>query len=98
VGPRYWIQTDLAGTIIDLSADAAVLLRIGLRAARGLPLPPFFGRDRDQILRDMRAAHRDGRPVTTDRFVRGRATKGAWFRVQIQRAREADEVVWILWP
>ena len=97
-GPQRWIQTDLAGTIIDLSEDAAALLRFSRNGVKGRSLLQFIGRDRHEVMSDMRQTHRGGTPVSSDRMVRGRGTKGDWWRVQIQPAREERELVWILMP
>jgi PAS domain S-box-containing protein len=94
-GPRYWIQTDLAGTIIDLSQDTATLLGLSRNRIVGRSVPQFIGQDHHQVLSDMRQAHREGRPVLSNRLVRGRDTKGDW-RVQVRRAKEDGELVWIL--
>jgi PAS domain S-box-containing protein len=97
-GPQRWIQTDLAGTIIDLSEDAAALLRFSRNGLKGRSLLQFIGQDRHEVMSDMRQTHRAGVPVSSDRLVRGRGTKGDWWRVQIQPAREERELVWILMP
>jgi PAS domain-containing protein len=97
-GPQRWIQTDLAGTIIDLSGDAAALLRLSRNGLKGRSLLQFIGQDRHEVLSDMRQTYRGGMPVSSDRLVRGRGTKGDWWRVQIQTAREEKELVWILIP
>ena len=97
-GPQRWIQTDLAGTIIDLSGDAAALLRFSRNGVKGRSLLQFIGKDRHEVMSDMRRTHRSGMPVSSYRLVRGRGRKGVWWRVQIQPAREDRELVWILMP
>ena len=96
-GPRYWIQTDLTGTIIDLSPDAAALLGFRRNGVVGRSFPHFIGQDRHEVVLDMRRTHTSGRPVLSQRVLRGKGRKGAWVRVQIQTAEEPGELVWILW-
>lgn len=96
--PHRWIQTDLAGTIIDLSQDAAAILRFSRNGVKGRSLLQFIGQDRHEVMSDMRQTDRGGMPVSSARMVRGRGTKGDWWRVQIQPAREERELVWILTP
>jgi PAS domain S-box-containing protein len=95
-GPQRWIQTDLAGTIIDLSEDAAALLRFSRNGLKGRSVLQFIGKDRHEVMSDMRETHRGGMPVSSDRMVRGRSAKGDWWHLQIQPAREDRELVWIL--
>jgi PAS domain S-box-containing protein len=95
-GPRYWIQTDLAGSIIDLSQATATLLGLSRNRIVGRSVQQFIGQDHHQVMSDMRQAHREGRPVLSDRLVRGRATQGDSWRVQVRRAKEDGELVWIL--
>ena len=96
--PRCWLQTDRAGTIIDLSPGAAALIGFSRRGAIGRPFHQFFGQDRDAVLHDMRMASGGAPPMSRERLVRGRGTKGAWLQVRVQPAPEAGEVVWILGP
>ena len=48
-----WIITDVAGAIQEISADAASLLNISARGARGRSLPAFFAGNRPGLLRDL---------------------------------------------
>jgi hypothetical protein len=55
-GGRPCITTDAAGRIIDLTADAAKLLNISARGARGRNLPSFFTDNRPRLIADLARA------------------------------------------
>jgi PAS domain-containing protein len=53
----FWIMTDGVGDIIDLSPQAAALINVSVRSARGRKLPQFFTDNRVGLMNELRRAY-----------------------------------------
>jgi CheY-like chemotaxis protein len=97
-----WIVTDWLGHILDLSDDAAKLLNLSPRGARGRSLPTFFVDHRQGLIADVRRAS-EGLIIERVRMLRPRERRPVRVRVDVSELPKASsgertELHWVLTP
>jgi hypothetical protein len=89
-----WIVTDFLGHIHDISPAAAALISMSAAGAYGRQMQLFFVADRQNVIRDMRAA-REGMTVETVRTLKPRERRSVPVRIEMALAEEyRDHLLW----
>jgi hypothetical protein len=89
-----WIVTDFMGHIHDISPAAAGLISMSAAGAYGRQMQLFFVADRQNVIRDMRAA-REGTPIETVRTLKPRERRSIPVRIELALAEEyRDHLLW----
>jgi DNA-binding response OmpR family regulator len=96
-----WVRTDAIGDVLDLSDQAAKLLNLSARGARGRHLPAFFTDNRAQLISDLLRAS-DGLIIDRASTLQPRDRRPVRVHIDVSALPhvpgERLELHWVLWP